>query len=157
MRFGSYERASHAVGTTVKVTRFLQHFPVRKEVALKYAPRTLLGIKEMLQSYAMARPTVRLSIKVLKAKNEKGNWTYAPRKDATVAEAALSVLGKDTVAQCTFMSSDSDSQSGAGDLPGQDGQGYPTSTVGRFRFQAFLPRPCAGEGVPIHVPAGKEE
>ena len=73
------ERASTAVGTTVKITDFIKSNPVRRQVALKHTDQSLKRIKHILQSFAFARPHVRFSLKVLKAKNDKGNWMYAPK------------------------------------------------------------------------------
>ena len=43
---------------------------------------------------------MRFSLKVLKAKNEKGNWTYVPKTGASVLDAATKVVGKKAVEQC---------------------------------------------------------
>ncbi|KAL4902673.1 hypothetical protein BDW74DRAFT_180770 [Aspergillus multicolor] len=89
----STEHVSHPVGTTVRVSNLFRQIPVRRQTVVKNAKKTLLRIKKMVQAYALARPSVRLSFKVLKAKNESGNWIYAPGKNATLMEAALKVAG----------------------------------------------------------------
>ena len=58
--------------------------------------------KAILQAYALARPSVRLSFKVLKAKNEKANWTYSPAPGVSLLNAALQVLDQNAVKQCVF-------------------------------------------------------
>ena len=85
----SRTRASHPVGTTVKVTDLFKSLPVRKQTAVKAATKILSRIKSMLQAYALARPYVRFALKVLKAKNDKGNWTYVPAKGQPKEDAAF--------------------------------------------------------------------
>ncbi|KAL2009504.1 hypothetical protein VTN00DRAFT_5311 [Thermoascus crustaceus] len=67
----SSERTSHPVGTT------------------------------MMHAYAIAQPSKRLSFKVLKSKNESNNWTYGPKPNATLVDAALRVAGPEIVSLCT--------------------------------------------------------
>jgi hypothetical protein len=60
-------------------------------------------IKRLLQVYALARPSIRLSMKVIKAKSEKGNFLYVPiTASATIREVVSRVIGKDCAAQCKF-------------------------------------------------------
>lgn len=96
-------RVSQAVGTTIRVTDFLRTFPVRRQTALKDSTKQLAKLKQTLQAYAFARPAVRLILKVLKAKNDKGNWTYAPKSDASVSDAATKILGKKVSDQCQWV------------------------------------------------------
>ena len=100
--FYSQERISHPVGTTVRVVDFLKQLPVRRQNALKNSAKTAANIKDVLQAYAMARPSVRLSFKVLKAKNDKLNWVYAPKSGAAMMDAALKVASKRAVEQCQW-------------------------------------------------------
>ncbi|KAJ5424562.1 Ribosomal protein S5 domain 2-type fold subgroup [Penicillium cf. griseofulvum] len=96
------QRTSHPVGTTVRITDFLKHIPVRRQTALKGAARNLTRIKKLLQAYAIAQPSKRLSLKVLKAKNENSNWTYAPSADASLSDAALKVAGTEVSSFCVM-------------------------------------------------------
>lgn len=96
------ERANQPPGTTVRISNFLKNQPVRKQVALKAAPKTLTKIKQSLQSYAFARPTTRLSLKVIKAKSDKDNWTYAPKPGSGIEDTALKVVGKPCASQCVW-------------------------------------------------------
>lgn len=89
---------SHPVGTTICVSNFLSKIPVRKETSLKNASKTVLRIKGILQSYALARINIRLNLKVLKLVN--GNWSFAPRPLGTIKEAVIQVAGNDIAAQC---------------------------------------------------------
>lgn len=54
----------------------------------------------MVQAYAVARPSVRFTFKVLKAKNDGSNWMYAPGKQGTLMEAALKIAGADVASNC---------------------------------------------------------
>lgn len=96
----SREKTSHPVGTTVCVIGFLKHVPVRKQAASKTASKTISRIKRLLQAYAIAQPATRLSLKVLRAKNDSANWIYAPTQNATIADAALKIWGPEIKTQC---------------------------------------------------------
>lgn len=60
----------------------------------------LQAIKALLYSFAFARPNVRFSLKVLKAKNDKGNWTYAPSPKDSLVEVASKIVGQDSASAC---------------------------------------------------------
>jgi hypothetical protein len=62
----------------------------------------LAKIKKLIQIYATAQPSKRLSLKVLKAKNENNNWIYAPAPNATLIDAALKIVGTDVTSNCTL-------------------------------------------------------
>ncbi len=91
--FRSQERASHPVGTTVRVQDFLSSIPVRRQTALKSSAKNLSSIKILLQDYAFARPCVRFAMKVVKAKGEKGDWSYVPKKTPAAPDVTASVYG----------------------------------------------------------------
>ena len=102
----SEKRASHPVGTTVRVEKYLQNLPVRRQAAEKISAKMLAKIKRMLEGYALARPHLRLSLKILKAKDRKGDWTY-PKSGALSASrleasfnAATDIFGKKLTSQC---------------------------------------------------------
>jgi DNA mismatch repair ATPase MutL len=96
----STQLASHPVGTTVRVTDLFKHIPVRRQTVLKSTAKTMARIKRIIQSYAIAQPTIRLSLKVLKATSEKANWVYAPGRNATLMDAALKVAGTEVSSAC---------------------------------------------------------
>ncbi|KAH0832798.1 hypothetical protein AYO21_00302 [Fonsecaea monophora] len=97
----SSSSASHPVGTTIRVQDFLSKLPVRKQTALKESMKTLQAIRLLLFSFAFARPEVRLSLRVLKGKNDKLNWTYAPTLPTSMTEVATKIVGKEVVSECT--------------------------------------------------------
>ncbi|EUC48701.1 hypothetical protein COCMIDRAFT_33776 [Bipolaris oryzae ATCC 44560] len=112
---------SHPVGTTVKVAGFFEHIPVRKQTAVKNAAKCLAKIRRLMQAYALARPSIRLRLRILKAKNINGDFSYAPRAHADVGDAVLKIFGKDCAAQCDFTTVEADG----------------------FEIRAFLPKPTA--------------
>ena len=100
----SEKPTSHAVGTTLEVDNFLSNFPVRKQSVDKCSTKSFSKIKKLLQAYALARPCVRISLKVLKVKNEKGSWSYAPKSGAKnngtfKLDAAINIFGKKATEQ----------------------------------------------------------
>ncbi|CAG5172809.1 uncharacterized protein ALTATR162_LOCUS7529 [Alternaria atra] len=117
----SVEYDSHPVGTTVKVTKFFELIPVRKQTARKNSAKLLAKLRRLMQAYALARPTIRFRLRVLKAKNNNGDFVYAPKTDANIEDAALKVIGKDCALQC--------------DLTVLEADG--------FEVHAFLPKPGA--------------
>ena len=139
----SQERVSHPVGTTVRVTDFLKHLPIRKQTALKVSAKMNTKIKRVLQAYALARPCVRFSLKVLKAKDEKGNWTYAPKAGSTVEDAALKVLNTQAVGQCRWQVWTKQTTENCENAEGDDPE------TASYRIEALLPKPQCGAFIEI--------
>lgn len=77
-----------------------------------------MNIKKLLFSYALARPSVRFALKVLKGKNDNVNWTYAPSTgNSSLASAAPKVVGKEVASQCelqTFSTVQDEADAGGG-------------------------------------------
>jgi len=126
-------RKSHPIGTTVCVLKFLEKIPVRKQTALKVASKTLGKIRELLQAYALARPSVRFSLKI--TKGAKGSWSFVPKPNDGIKEAVSQAIGRDVAAQCmekflAFSASQSDES-----LPEE----HRASPVNQFLVEAFLP------------------
>ncbi|KAL8728772.1 MAG: hypothetical protein Q9181_005224, partial [Wetmoreana brouardii] len=96
-------RVSQAVGTTVRITDFLKSLPVRRQTALKDSSKQLGKIKRTLQAYALARPSVRIILKVLKAKSDRDNWIYAPKSEASVPDAAVKIIGRKATDECQWI------------------------------------------------------
>jgi len=94
---------------------------VRKETAIKNSAKVLAKIRRLMQAYALARPTIRFRLRVLKAKNSNGDFVYAPKADANIEDAVLKVIGKDCALQCDWTVLEADG----------------------FEIHAFLPKPGA--------------
>ncbi|PWY89195.1 hypothetical protein BO70DRAFT_331061 [Aspergillus heteromorphus CBS 117.55] len=95
----STKHVPHPVGTSVRITDLFKHIPVRRQTVLKNTAKTLVKVKKLVQAYAVAQPSKRLSLRVLKAKTESSNWMYAPQ-NATLLDAALKIVGAEVAAGC---------------------------------------------------------
>jgi hypothetical protein len=115
------ERDSHPVGTTVQVTKLLDYAKVRKELAVKGSAKCLTKIRRTIQAYALARPAVQLRLRVLKARNNKGDFVYVPKANASVDDAAFKIIGKECALQCDWTALKMDG----------------------FELHAFFPKPTA--------------
>lgn len=78
-------RTSHPVGTTVSVSNFMARVPVRKKTFEKDAAKTLVKINHLLKAYALARPSIKFSFKVMKG--GKSSWSYVPRQNGDIRAA----------------------------------------------------------------------
>ena len=88
---------------------------------VKNAAKCLAKIRRLMQAYALARPSIRFRLRVLKAKNSNSDFSYAPRAHADVGDAILKIFGRDCAAQCDFTTAEADG----------------------FEIRAFLPKPTA--------------
>ncbi|KAI6712554.1 hypothetical protein PZA11_000574 [Diplocarpon coronariae] len=155
----SQTRTSHPIGTTVSVSKFLSNLHVRKQTAEKESVKTLKKIKDLLCSYALARPRVRFCLKV--TKGGKGSWLYTPRPNDGMKEAAAQIIGRDAAAQCIKRSLAFSEQghqsvdSEGGVLPNSvEDESLSGSTSHHFVVEIFVPKPCAtsaGHGQYISV------
>lgn len=132
----SQTRKSHPVGTTVCVLKFLERIPVRKQTTLKAASKTLVKVKELLQAYALSRPSIRFSLKI--TKGAKGSWSFAPRPNDGIREAVSQVIGRDAAAQCMEKSLRF-SKVRSDESPVEGGE----VSNNLFLIEVFLPRPDA--------------
>jgi DNA mismatch repair protein MutL len=133
------EGASLPIGTTVKATDFMKSNPVRKQMALKNAEKTLARIKHMLQSYVFARPTVRVSLRVLKAKNDGGNWVHAPKAGANAEDVTLKIAGTRCASQCVWSVLEDHGFTLQAFLPRIDADASKVSNLGCFFSVDFRP------------------
>lgn len=93
----------------MRVERFLETLPVRRQAAEKTSVKTQAKIKRLLQAYALARPNLRLSLKLLKARNDNANFKYPKNTgvgNARIAafslSAAKNIVGKNVTDQCQW-------------------------------------------------------
>ncbi|KAK1067631.1 hypothetical protein LTR74_006301 [Friedmanniomyces endolithicus] len=126
------ERASLPVGTTVRVTDFIKSNPVRRQRTLKDAEKCLKHVKQTLQAYAFARPQVRFSLRVLKAKSEKSNYMYAPKPGGSVEDAALKIVGSACVSQCIWSIIEDRGFTLQAFVPRPDGDAGKVGNIGTF-------------------------
>jgi DNA mismatch repair protein MutL len=129
---------SHPVGTTVLVSKFLDQLAVRKQTAVKESPKTLSKIKDLLRSYALARPTVRFTLKVVKGGKGpvvrgKNDFVFAPRAHDGVKEAVSQVIGREVTAECVEVRT----SDGNNEEPLGSGA---TDEKRDFHIEAFLPK-----------------
>lgn len=93
--------ASAPVGTTVHVASLFDCMPARRQHILREKVRAMSAIKRLLQSYAMARPSLKLSLKVVDDGSQA--WRYSPTLTRTVHEAALQLFGRKITANCAHV------------------------------------------------------
>ena len=158
----SESRTSHPVGTAVKVEKYLQNLPVRRQAAEKTAVKMLARIKRLLQAYALARPYLRLSLKILKAKDRKGDWMY-PKSGALSASrpkaslyAATDIFGRKLISQCEFICS---SWSTTGDQINEatsEKMGPSASTDGLYILEAIIAKRDCGAYILTKIRNHKE-
>lgn len=128
----STERASHPVGTTVKVVELFKTLPVRHQEASKHAAKWLAKIRRLMKAYALARPTIRFQLRVLKARSEKYNFNYAPKSGANVEDAAFKVVGTNCASQCEWTSLKSEGHELYAFLPKSDAARTKIANEGTF-------------------------
>ncbi|KAI0842234.1 hypothetical protein F5Y06DRAFT_307023 [Hypoxylon sp. FL0890] len=127
---------SAPVGTTVSIADLFSRLPIRKQVTTKESPKTLDKIRELLRSYAMARPQLRLSFKVLQS--PKQSCSYSPKIGASVKETAIQLFGAELAAHCfekTFEIADKSSVSSPS-IGQRD-----SSPNAHYLFEAFMLKP----------------
>lgn len=71
---------------------------VRQKVSLKVSAKVITKVKKLLHSYAISRPNVRLSLKILGGKGDN-NWVYAGTQDSSVLNAIKKVVGSGPASQ----------------------------------------------------------
>jgi DNA mismatch repair ATPase MutL len=119
-------------------------------MALKTASKTVQKIRKMLQSYALARPTIRFSLKVVKAKSDAPNWVYAPTLKSTIADAALKAAGQDVGSQCITRSWPGDDSDDGNSTKLRTTSADDESEQG-LKLTALLPSPNAGMCYPQRI------
>ena len=84
---------------------------MRRQTAERNSSKILARVKRLLQAYVFARPHLRFSLKVLKAKNDKGNWKYPKiagigisKSKPSVFNAAKEIIGQKVTDQCQWFS-----------------------------------------------------
>src|SRR3569833_242633 len=133
------QASSAPVGTTVLVTNLFDRLPVRKRISIGESQKAVTQFKTLLLSYAMARPHLRLSLRVLGTQSPV--WTYSPRPGAGVREAVLQGFGAELTTQCQLKSITFDSPA-KWSTSVQHAAPHETGST-KFVFDAFLPDAAA--------------
>ncbi|AEO65773.1 uncharacterized protein THITE_2154204 [Thermothielavioides terrestris NRRL 8126] len=135
---GTQRHVGAPVGTTVCVSSLFSSLPVRLQVAVKEAPKSLDKMKDLLRSYALARPSIKLRFSVLKKPNL--SWSYAPPLNAGVRDAAMQLFGIELVSQCSFHIFPSEGPRAEAETRSVQGDpGLPSEEEGRLVFESLLP------------------
>ncbi|KAH7133638.1 hypothetical protein EDB81DRAFT_903788 [Dactylonectria macrodidyma] len=124
---------SAPVGTTVHALKLFDNIPVRRQTALKESRKTLLEIRRLLETYALALPHLKLSLKV--PGDSKQTWSYSPCSSPNTREAVTQIFGRALVAQCVKVTTPLRTRTA-------------DSTVGSTwgTLTAFIPKPDAHPG-----------
>lgn len=104
---------------------------------MKASAKSLKNIKKLLQAYAFARPSVRFSFRVLKAKNDQGDWAYVPTRQPTALDVAVKIVGKKVVNECQWKSWNSNWEETPSDPEVENDEAS-------YKFEAILPTPSCG-------------
>ncbi|KAM0265406.1 hypothetical protein ACHAQJ_000248 [Trichoderma viride] len=123
---------SAPVGTTVHITKLFDTLPARKQYCLKNSAKYIQSTKDLLKAYALARPDLRLSFKVLG--EATACWSYAPTCATGVNEATLQILGKPLANSCIQVSRNSACDQAAFPQTGQQ-------ISEDFILEALIPKP----------------
>lgn len=124
---------SAPIGTTVLALNLFDNLPVRKQTALKESRKTLSNIKRLLETYALALPSLRLSLKVPGDSHQA--WSYSPLTSSTTREAVTQIFGRSLVDQCVEVTTS---------LRTRNTEPHSVSTWGTL--SAFLPKSDAQLG-----------
>lgn len=100
---GTRRHACAPVGTTVCVTGLFSRLPVRSQATVKDAPKNLARMKDLLRSYALARPGIRLRFTVQRTPHL--SWSFVPAPNGGVREAAMQLFGTELASQCVLKTS----------------------------------------------------
>ncbi|KAL7944762.1 hypothetical protein V8C42DRAFT_80733 [Trichoderma barbatum] len=97
---------SAPVGTTVQITKLFETLPARKQYSSKKGTKYIQSTTDLLKAYALARPDLRMSFKLLGEATHR--WSYAPVCAAGVKEAALQLFGTTLANSCIHVSRNSE-------------------------------------------------
>lgn len=141
------ERVSGPVGTAVKVTDLFARIPVRRQVALKEISKTTSKIRDLIHSYAFARPQIKLTLRVIN--QSKAVLSYSPGNHGNIKQAALQLFGAEFVSQCIEKRFNTAQESTNAPTSGLGGV-FKVREKGSYTIEALLPKlgvdPCKISG-----------
>ncbi|KAL5611817.1 uncharacterized protein BROUX77_001973 [Berkeleyomyces rouxiae] len=91
--------SSGLVGTAVTVTRLFNNLPVRKQQLIQEGAKTLVKIKEILLRLAIAKPFLKLVLKV--PGSRKSDWCFSPSGEKSVKDVVLQAFARQLASSCT--------------------------------------------------------
>lgn len=93
---------SAPLGSTIQATQLFENTPVRKQMLLRESARFVTDVKHLMSAYALARKSIRLSLKVFGEVNNR--WSYSPSPSLTDREVLALLFGWQLAPQCLFAS-----------------------------------------------------
>ncbi|CAK7265660.1 hypothetical protein SEPCBS119000_001626 [Sporothrix epigloea] len=145
---GTHRLAPAQIGTTVAVTCLFHALPVRRKIIIKDATKTINAIKALLCGYAMARPQLRFSLKIMTAAVPE--WTYsslASKQETTeqdsMRQSVLLLFGAEVARQCEEIVISTNELLGCQATLPQFLSNKSENKTGNYIFEACLPRPSA--------------
>ena len=124
---------------------------MRRQTAIKEFNKQLAKIKRILQAYALARPSVRLSLRVLKAKSDRTNWIYAPKSNTSVLDAAVKIVGKKVSDQCRWIVWSSNTLDSSAEPTHAENTDTPKNSLSTYQVEALIPKSDAGESTLVQL------
>ena len=130
---------------------------------LKETKKRHMRVKHLLQSYALARPSVRLSLRILNSKagrkNDSSDWIYACKPgpfNNAVRDAAMQVIGRECTSQCNWKTVQLDGYEAQALLPKADAEFIKVMGYGQFLSVDARPVRANGETTKAIVMLFKE-
>lgn len=96
------ETTSLGIGTLVHIEHFLQNIAVKRKLALQNTKRHRGSLKDLVRSYALARPSTRIQLKIIGSKEKDAELDYTPPRIGapSMSGAALVLYGRALVSSC---------------------------------------------------------
>ena len=88
-----------SVGTKVQALKLFELLPVRKKQYLKQSHHTIGKVKELVQAYAFARPSLKFTLKIKDAASA-APFLYFPTTNPTATDVALQLFGVEFASAC---------------------------------------------------------
>ncbi|KAG5992227.1 hypothetical protein E4U52_002972 [Claviceps spartinae] len=120
---------SATVGTTVAATQLFENMLPRQKSLLKEKSKTMSKIQGILKAYALARPHIKWSLKVVG--DSKPVWSYSPASGASGREAILQLFGANLMERCIEISERTP------ESPLPDTEGHSSTSTGGWIFSGY--------------------
>ncbi|KAG6039499.1 hypothetical protein E4U19_005820 [Claviceps sp. Clav32 group G5] len=121
---------SATVGTTVAATQLFEDMLPRQKSLLKEKSKTMSKIQGVLKAYALARPHIKWSLKVVG--DSKPVWSYSPASEASGREAILQLFGANLMERCIEVSERRP------ESPVPDTEGHSIKSTGDWIFSGYF-------------------